>query len=620
MKTILSLDIVKGFLAGIVGTAVGMGITMLIRLATGLPAWDPGPVIVVGIVVGVLFYLVVLGVFNFWFRWAGKGQQDEEATQRKQGWIRYFNVDTNHKVIGIQYLVTALVFLPFAVALQLVGRLDLSQLIPALSANTYESIISVHGLTMFFIVVIPAFTGLMNYLVPLHIGARDMAFPRLNALTYWLLPPAGILVILSLFGGGFDTGWTVYPPLSANFENVTMDFILLGIYLAGLSSILSGLNIVTTIVKLRAPGMSYFRMPVFVWTALATTAMTLTFTQFIAMSFVMVLLERTMGMGFFNPQMGGQVLQYQYMFWFYSHPAVYVFVLIGLGIISDLIPVFSRKPLFGYKAVAISGPLIAAGGMVVFVHHMFAAGVPSLLRIPFMVTTLLVAVPTGIKVFAWVTTMWMGKIRLATPLLFVVSSIVIFLTGGLMGIPLGIVPTDLYLHDTYWVVGHFHAMVFGGFLLPLMAGIYYWFPKVSGKMLSEKLGKVQWLLMTLGAVLLVIPMLGLGLEGMRRRVITYPPNINVLPLQQLTAVGGFLVFAGIVILAVNLVRGMKRGEPAGYNPWDAKTLEWQIPSPPPEENFKQIPQVVDDPYGYGVQGAVHAIMEPRNAAPRGKDE
>jgi cytochrome c oxidase subunit 1 len=609
MRTMLSLGIIKGLIAGLVGAGFGMGITMLLRLASGLPAWDPGPVVVVGIVVGVISYLVVLGVFNFWFRWAFKGQQDEETTQPRRGWIRYFNVDTNHKVIGIQYLVTALVFLPFAVVLQLIGRLDLSQLIPALSPNAYESIISVHGLTMFFIVVIPAFSGLMNYLIPLHIGARDMAFPRLNAFTYWLLPPAGILVALSLLGGGFDTGWTVYPPLSVNFENLTMDFILLGIYLAGLSSILTAVNIIATVLKLRAPGMTFFRMPVFVWSSLATTAMTLTFTQFVAMSFVMVLLERLMGMGFFNPQLGGQVLQYQYLFWFYSHPAVYVFVLIGLGIISDITPVFARKPLFGYKAVAISSPAIAAGGSLVFGHHMFAAGMPGSLRIPFMVTTLLVAVPTGIKVFAWVTTMWMGKIRLATPLLHVVSSIVIFLIGGLTGIPLGIVPVDLYLHDTYWVVGHFHAMLFGGFLLPVMAAIYYWFPKVSGKMLSETLGKIQWLLMTLGALLLVLPMLGLGLEGMRRRTITYPPGLDLLPLHRATAVGGLLVFAGIVILAVNLVRSVRRGEPAGSNPWDSRTLEWQVSSPPPEENFAQIPRVLDYPYGYGVSQSVHATTE-----------
>ena len=300
-----------------------------------------------------------------------------------------------------------------------------------------------------------------------------------------------------------------------------IDFVLIGIYLAGLSSILGAVNILATIFRLRAPGLSFFRLPIFIWACLGTTAMTLVFTQFIAMSFLMVLLERLMGMGFFNPQLGGQALLYQYMFWFYSHPAVYVFVLLGLGMISDIIPVFVRKPLFGYKAVAISTLGIAAGGMIVFGHHMFAAGMPAILLIPFMVTTLLVAVPTGVKVFAWISTVWMGKINLATPFLFVLSSIVIFLIGGLTGIPLGIVPVDLYLHDTYWVVGHFHAMLFGGFLLPLMAGIYFWFPKVSGKMLDETVGKRQWVLMTLGTVLIFVPMLALGIMGMRRRVVEY---------------------------------------------------------------------------------------------------
>lgn len=306
MKTILSLDIVRGTLAGLAGTGAGMGIVMLIRLARGAPAWESDQVIVGGIILGVVTYLVVLGVFGYWFRWAAKGRQDEPTSAPRRGWTRYLNVDTNHKVIGIQYLVTSLIFMPFAIALQLVGRLDLSKLIPALSASTYESIIGVHGLIMFFIVVIPAFSGLMNYLVPLHIGARDMAFPRLNALSFWLMIPAGLLIAFSLLGGGFDTGWTVYPPLSATFETAQMDLVLLGVYLAGLSSIIGGINILTTILKLRAPGMGLFRMPIFVWTALATVLMTVTFTQFIAMSFTMVLLQRVMGMAFFNPQLGGR--------------------------------------------------------------------------------------------------------------------------------------------------------------------------------------------------------------------------------------------------------------------------------------------------------------------------
>ncbi|HTY81154.1 MAG TPA: cbb3-type cytochrome c oxidase subunit I, partial [Dehalococcoidales bacterium] len=609
----------RGTLAGLAGTAAGMGITMLVRIAMGLPGWNEGPVVVIGIFTGVICYLLALGVFNYWFRRA-VGAMPAAERLPAPGWRRYFNVDTNHKVIGIQYLVISLIFLPFAVALQLTGRLDITHLIPTLSLNAYESIISVHGLIMFFIVVIPAFTGLMNYLIPLLIGARDMAFPRLNALTFWLLPPAGLLVAFSLLGGGVDTGWTAYPPLAASFENIGMDLVLLGIYLGGFSTILGAVNILTTIFKMRAPGMKFFRMPIFIWASLGTTLMTLVFTQFIAMAFLMVLLERTMGMGFFNPQMGGQVLLYQYLFWFYSHPAVYVFVLLGLGIISDIIPVFARKPLFGYRGVAIATLGIAAGGTIVFGHHMFAAGMPAVLRVPFMVTTLLVAVPTGVKVFAWVATMWMGKIRLDTPLLFVLSSIVIFMTGGLAGIPLGIVPVDLYLHDTYWVVGHFHAMIFGGFLLPVMAAIYYWFPKATGRMLREGWGKIQWGLMTLGSLLLFVPMLGLGLEGMRRRVTVFPSTDPVFRILHLiTVAGGFLVFAGIVILIYNIVVSLKRGKTAGNNPWGGRTLEWMVSSPPPENNFDEIPEVLDLPHLHGVSSSVHARIK-TNTEPDAKQE
>ena len=608
MNTIFGLDAIRGFLGGLIGFAAGTGITMLVRLAVGLPAWSPGPDLVIGIIVGVIVYLAVLGVFNYWFRWAIGAPPQETPEPTAYSWKRYFNVDINHKIIGVQYVVTSLVFLPFAVILQLIGRLELSKLI-SLSPNAYESIISDHGLTMLFIVVIPAWSGLMNYFIPLMIGARDVAFPRLNAFSYWLVPPAGILVTCGLLAGGFDTGWTVYPPLSSGFENVGMDFILLGIYLSGLSSILGAVNFLTTIFRMRAPGMGFFRLPVFIWSSLATVGLTLVFTQFIAMSFLMVLLERLLGMGFFNPQMGGQPLLYQYLFWFYSHPAVYVFVLLGLGMISDIIPVFARKPLFGYRAVAISSPGIAIGGSLVWVHHMFAAGIPAFLRVPFMVTTLLVAVPTGVKVFAWVTTMWMGNIRIYTALLFVLSSIIIFLIGGLTGIPLGIVPVDLYLHDTYWVVGHFHGTLFGGFLLPFMAGIYFWYPKVTGRLLSERLGAAQWLLMTLGAALLMIPMLGLGLEGMRRRVFDYTPGLGFQELHIATAVGGFLVFAGLIILAVNLVRSIQKGAAAGPNPWQSRTLEWQTSSPPPEDNFKQIPRVIGNPYGYGVEGSVHSVTD-----------
>jgi cytochrome c oxidase subunit I len=592
LKRVLATDAVRGAVIGLLGTGFGIGLTMLIRLAMGMPAYSPGPVLTVSIFTGVLAYLIALGVFSYWVRWAfGLPPKKEEETH-KRGWVRYFNVDTNHKIIGIQYAVAGLFFLPYAVALQLIGRVNLSDpTAQMISTSAYESIISDHGIVMLFMVVLPVFSGLMNFFVPLQIGARDVAFPHLNAFTFWLIPPAGLLAVFSLAAGGFDTGWTVYPPLSTSFENAGMNLILIAVFLSGLSSILTAVNIITTTVKLRAPGMNLFRMPIFMWSTLATVGLTLIFTQFIAIVFLMVLFERLFGMGFFNPSAGGQPLLYQYLFWFYSHPAVYVFVLIGLGVISDIIPVFVRKPLFGYKGVAIASPGIALGGTVVFAHHMFAAGIPGFMRVPFMITTLLVAIPTGVKVFAWVATIWMGKIRLKTPLLFVLTAIVLFLIGGLTGVPLGIVPVDLYLHDSYWVVGHFHAMLFGGFLMPTMAAIYYWFPKVSGRMLREGLGKIQWLLMTVGMFLLVVPMLGLGIEGMRRRVAAYTFTLGFQQMHILTAIGGFLVFSGLVILVYNLVVSLKRGIPAGNNPWDARSLEWQTTSPPPEENFLQVPQL-----------------------------
>jgi len=609
MRIAFSLGIVRGALTGLAGTAFGVGLTVLVRFALGRPAWSPAPVFTIAILTGVFAYLIGTGVLAHWARWATGYRGVESKKDTGPSWTRYFNVSTNHKIIGVQYMVAALVFLPFAVALQVLGRLELSKLFGQfLTMSSYESVISDHGIVMLFIVVLPAISGIMNYVVPLMIGARDMAFPHLNAFSFWLVPAGALLTVFSLAAGGFDTGWTVYAPLSSSFQKVGMNLVLLGVVLTGFSSILTAVNVLTTVFTMRAPGMTLFRMPVFVWSSIATTGLSLIFTQFITVAFLLVLFEKQLGMGFFRPESGGQPLLYQYLFWFYSHPAVYVFVLPGLGIISDLIPVFARKPLFGYKAVAVSSPGIAIGGTLVFAHHMFAAGMPAVLRIPFMVTTLLVAVPTGVKVFAWVTTMWLGKLRIAVPFLFVLSSIIIFLIGGLTGIPLGIVPTDLYLHDTYFVVGHFHATLFGGFLMPVMAGIYYWFPKVTGRVLSESLGRRQWLAMTLGSAGLIIPLMGLGILGQRRRVADYALSAGFQPMHVITTVAALLVFAGLVILVINIVRSLKTGAVAGNNPWESRTLEWQVSSPPPEENFEEMPNVVGEPYSYGVPGATHAVM------------
>ena len=613
MKKLISLGVVRGVLGGLTGTGAGVGVAMLMRQAMGLPAWNAGPVWAAGILAGVMGYLLALGLFNYWARWFIGTAEKAQPAAPEHSWTRFLNVSTDHKTIGIQYLATALIFLPVAVILQLITRVDMARVGLTLSAETYTSFISDHGIVMLFIVAIPAFAGLMNYFVPLQIGARDMAFPRLNALSFWLVPAAGTLMVAALGAGGFDTGWTIYPPLSASYQTLGMNLVLIGAYLAGLSSILSAINILSTVIKMRAPGMGLFRMPLFVWTAISTTILSLLFTQFVAMALLFVLLERLTGMPFYNTSGGGQPLLYQYMLWFYSHPATYIFALPGLGIISEVIPVFARKPLFGYKAVAVSSLGIAIGGTLVFGHHMFAAGMPALLRIPFMISTMLVAVPTGVKVFAWVATAWGGKLRMGSPLLFVLSAIVIFLIGGLTGVIQAVVPADLYVHDTYWIVAHFHSVLFGGFLFPLMAGIYYWFPKMSGRRMDEKLGRTQWWLMTLGSALLILPMFLLGLEGLRRRVAGYDPLPGFQFMHILTAIGGFLIFFGLLILFYNMLCSYRRGDVAGNNPWEGRTLEWMVSSPPPAENFESIPQVVGPPYEFGVQGAVHAILPENNS-------
>jgi len=614
VRLLLSIGLVRGVIGGLLGTGAGVGLTMLGWWATGDTVWKPGPVTAVGALVGVLAYLLSLGAFNYWLRWALGAREAGEHGSPSHGlrpqWTRYVSFDTNHKVIGIQYVATALIFLLVAGSLAMVVRLELSQ--PGrtiIGPGQYNSVMSLHGILMLLLVVLPAISGLGNSLIPLMIGARDMAFPRLNAFSFWIVPPAGLLMAFSLLAGGFDTGWTGYPPLSAKAP-LGMQLMFLGAYLAGLSSILGAINFITTILKERAPGMGFFRMPIFVWAVLATAILQLGFTQFIAMSFLMVLLERLFGMGFFDPAKGGDVILFQHLFWFYSHPAVYIFVLPGLGAISEILPVFARKPLFAYKLMAFAIFGIAVIGSIVWVHHMSTAGVGDTMRIGFMYTTELVSVPTGMLFLSWVWTLWMGRIRLATAMLFALTAVIVFLIGGITGIPNASVPADLHLQDTYWVVAHFHFTLFGGFVFPLMAAFYYWFPKVTGRLLDERLGKVQWLLMTVGFFVLTLPMFWLGLNGMRRRIADYPTGLGFEPLNVTATVGGFLFALGVLFFVINLMNSALRGEQAPANPWRARTLEWQVSSPPPEENFEHIPQVVGFPYGYGMPGSVHALFTP----------
>jgi cytochrome c oxidase subunit 1 len=378
----------------------------------------------------------------------------------------------------------------------------------------------------------------------------------------------------------------------------------------GLSSILGAVNLITTILTMRAPGMTMFRMPIFVWGILATSIIALTATQLISLAFLMVVVQRLLGMGFFDPAQGGNPILFQHLFWFYSHPAVYIFVLPGLGVISELLPVFSRKPLFGYKWVALSSMAIALAGFLVWAHHMFTSGMASFLRVPFMFTTLLVAVPTGVKIFSWVATMWGGKLTFPTPMLFTLGAISVFLIGGLSGPPNGIVTTDLFLHDTYWIVGHFHATMFGGFVFPFFAALYYWFPKMTGHMYNERLGKLHFWLMLPAFWVQSLGQMQVGLKGMRRRIVDYDAALGIDAGQLLITIAGFVIAVSVLIMIINLVYSARRGRVAERNPWRSRSPEWQVSSPIPEVSYAQPFQVVGEPYDYGLPDTAYVSMGP----------
>jgi cytochrome c oxidase subunit 1 len=615
MRKFFSLGLVRGLIAQVIGTALGAGLVTLIRVWMGLPFWGwnrttygfTEPAWVVGGIVGTLAFLYWNGVLDDWLKWA-TGLDTPEHRDDPPGWEKYFGPSLDHKVIGIQYTITALLLMSIGGAFALIFRTELAEVgLQFLSLQTYNTLMSLHGIVM-IVSILLGVAGLMNYLVPMLIGARDMAFPRLNAFSYWIAVPAAVLLLSSLALGGFDTGWTGYPPLSARAP-LGMQMFFLGVALAGWSSILGGLNLITTVLRMRAKGMSAFRLPIFVWTAMATSLISLTATQLIGLSFQLVMLERLFGMGFFDPAKGGNPILFQHLFWFYSHPAVYVFVLPGLGVISELLPVFVRKPLYGYRWVALSSFGIALVGFLVWAHHMFTSGMNEYLRVPFMYSTLLVAVPTGVKFFSWVGTLWKGKIETPTPMLFVLAGIVVFLLGGLSGPPNATVATDLQLHDTYWVVGHFHDTMFGGYIFPFFAAIYYWFPKATGRRMDEKLGKWHFWLMTPAFLVLTLFMMRVGLLGMRRRIADYDPALGFGPYHLVMTIAGFLIAFSILIFFFNLVRSLRHGEPATNNLWRSRSPEWQVPSPMPVHNFDRPFEVIGEPYDYGLPGSVYVKFD-----------
>lgn len=612
MKKVLSIALLRGILWQIIGTAAGIGILSGIRAWMGL-GWKTEPAWVFGAFLGALFFLGGAGVFTDWWRWAlGQETPEPEEIEEQPGLRRYFSVSLDHKVIGIQYTATSLILMVIGGSFALIFRTELAQAgLQFLNFQQFNTLVGMHGMVL-IVAILLGIAGMGNYLVPLLIGARDMAFPRLNAFSYWIAVPGSIWLLSAIFFGGFETGWTAYPPLSVRGP-LGMQMFFVGVFLNGWSSILGALNLIATILRMRAPGMSMFRMPIFAWSVLATSLIALTATQLIGLSFQLVMFERLLGMGFFEPANGGNPILFQHLFWFYSHPAVYIFVLPGLGIISELLPVFARKPLFGYKWVAMSSLGIALTGFLVWGHHMFAAGMEEYLRVPFMYSTLLVAVPTGIKFFSWVATLWQGRLRFATPMLFALGGVIVFLIGGLTGPPNGTVATDLHLTDTYFIVGHFHSTMFGGFVFPLFAAIYYWYPKITGRRLNETLGKIHFYLITPSFLITAFGQMRVGMLGMRRRIADYDPQLGFDTTQLIVTIAGFLIAVSVLIFFINLVISTKRGEVAVGNIWESRSLEWQVPSPAPMHNYRQPIEVVGEPYDYGLPGSRY-VNVPSQAA------
>jgi len=502
---------------------------------------------------------------------------------------------TDHKKIGILYVINSFVFFFLGGLLALGVRLELAQ--PGLQLvtdQTYNEIFTMHATSMIFLFVIPMLAGFGNYIVPLQIGAPDMAFPRINALSFWMLPLAGILLFLGFAtGGAAAAGWTSYSPLAQDralsSTGYGQDLWIVALVLIGTSSILGSINFLVTIFKMRAPGMTLFRMPLMVWTMLVTSVLVLLATPVITSALIMLFIDRNYGGAFFDPRVGGDAILYQNVFWFYSHPAVYVMVLPAMGMISEILPVFSRKPLFGYKAFVFATAAIGALGFSVWAHHMFTTGAVYLPFFSFI--TFLIAVPTGVKFFNWIFTLWRGQLMFSTPLLFALGFLSMFLIGGINGAFSASVPVDFALHDTYWVVSHIHYVLFGGSVFGVFAGFYYWFPKMTGRMMNEGLGKVQFVLMFFGFNLTFFPMHQLGLAGMPRRIADYASTAGWNDLNVVATIGGFLIAASMLPFLANLFLSLRSGTPAGDDPWEGNTLEWATSSPPPPYNFDHLPEI-----------------------------
>jgi cytochrome c oxidase subunit 1 len=517
--------------------------------------------------------------------------------------VRSWLLTTDHKRIAILYLISITLMFVLGGAAATIIRLHL--VTPngnMIQADTYNKLFTAHGIIMIFFFLVPSIPAVFgNFMLPMMLGARDVAFPRLNLASWYVFITGGLIAISSMVLGGLDTGWTFYTPLSSKASVTRVAPAAVGLLIAGFSSILTGLNFIVTTHTMRAPGMRWFRMPLFIWSIYATSIIFLLATPVLAMALALVAVERITGVGIFDPALGGDPLLFQHLFWFYSHPAVYIMILPAMGVISELIPCFARKPIFGYHFIAFSSVAIALFGFLVWGHHMFVAGQSVYASLTFSLLSFFVAVPSAIKVFNWTATLYRGSIWLATPMLFGLGFIGLFTIGGLTGLFLATLGMDIHVHDTYFVIAHFHFIMVGGAVMAYMASLHYWWPKMSGKMYPEVWGRTTAIILFAGFILTFFPQFILGYEGMNRRYFHYAPEFQVLNV--MSSSGASILAIGYVLPLLYLGWSLFYGKPAGPNPWQATGLEWQTASPPPTENFAKTPRVTAPPYQYSLQEA-----------------
>ncbi len=504
----------------------------------------------------------------------------------------------DHKRIAMLYLFSITFFFFIGGAFASLIRLQL--LTPGsdlLAPDTYNKVFSMHGIVMIFLFLVPSVPATLgNFLIPIMIGAKDLAFPKINLLSWYLFVAGGLFILAAMILGGVDTGWTFTTPLSTHYLNTHVVTAALGIFIAGFASILTGLNFIVTIHRMRAPGMTWFRLPLFVWGHYAASILMVLGTPVLAITLVLVALERTIGIGVFDPTKGGDPLLFQHLFWFYSHPAVYIMILPGMAVISEVISTFSRKRIFGYTAVAFSSVAIAIFGFFVWEHHMFIMGVSNYSALVFSLLTMLVAVPSAIKIFNWSATLYKGSITFETPMLYAFGFLGLFTIGGLTGVFLGSMGMDVHLTETYFIVAHFHFVMVGGMLMAYLAGMHFWWPKITGRMYPEAISKLAAVVTFIGFIFTFFPQFILGYLGMPRRYASYPPEFQVLNV--LSTAGASILAVGYLLPMLYMPWSLKYGKIAGNNPWQATGLEWQIPSPPLTENFVETPIVDHEAYDY----------------------